>query len=411
MISLKLFFKQKMVQFLMIMFAGVLLISNLVLFTMSNVQYERETNRQINAFSEMVVHLLTMESTDTAITYMEHYNHIQGIDIAFYNTTGNLVYETSDHVAMDFSINLADSESNPLGTVYYDDQNSNLGNDLTMGLLIMNGFSILIFLVFLKLLYSYLNNWYKLIETDLESIGTDTPSFYFQDIESVSLRLKESMETLERLKEYQKEYVKMLAHDIKTPLTVIKAYLEGVKLGRVEFDETVLEEMMNEVDEIERMIPKFMTQNIDSTQKHQNIGDIIETIINRLLEVFQTKHIQIKQSIDDYMMTVSYLDITRVVEHLLFNAYYYNKERGMIEIELNSKTKILLIRDSGIGMSDETLNKIRKGPYRADMAKQFNQKGSGIGLQVVFEILQRLELEMEIDSTIDEGTTFTIHLP
>ena len=411
MISLKLFFKQKMAQFLMIMFAGVLLISNIALFTMSNVQYERETNRQIDAFSKMVVHLLTMESTDTAITYMEHYNHIQGIEIAFYDTTGNLVYETSNQVSRDYAIFLTDSDSNPLGTIYYDDENSKLGNDLTLGLLIMNGFSILIFLVFLKLLYSYLNNWYKLMERDFDSIGTDQNEFHFQDIEAISLRLQESLKTMERLKEYQKEYVKMLAHDIKTPLTVIKAYLEGVQLGRVELDEAVLEELMNEVDEIERMIPKFMTQNIDSTPKKQNIAEIIKTIINRLQEVFQTKHIQIQESIDDYMMTVSYLDITRVVEHLLFNAYYYNKEHGTIAVTLNRQEKRLEIKDSGIGMSDKTLEEIKKGPYRGDYAKKMNQKGSGIGLQIVFEILQRLELKMEIDSIVGEGTTFIIHLP
>lgn len=399
-----------MAQFLMIMFAGILVISNIAMFTMYTVQYNRELTRQKDGFEAMIVHLITMESYDTAITYVEHYYHTQGIQITFFDSQGNLLYESSPNVPNDNVITLKDTSGNLLGTVYYNDKESYLGSELTSGLLIMNGFSILVFIFFLRFLYGYLNRWYKMIQMDFEQVGIEKNDFNFEDIQAISKRLKESIDTETRLKEYQKEYVKILAHDIKTPLTVIKAYLEGVKLGRIKLDESVLDEMLNEVNEIEKMIPKFMTQNIDSTVKYQNISLIIRTIANRLKDVFATKEINVLTNIDDYMMEVSYLDISRITEHLLFNAYYYNHENGNIEIKLNAKKKTLSIKDDGIGMDADTINKIKSGPYRSDKATRLHQKGSGIGLQIVFEVIQRLDLKLDIISVPEKGTEFIIKL-
>ena len=98
MIRLKQFFRQKMVQVLMILFAGVLLLSNVVLYTVYSVQFERESSRQQSSFTEMMVHLLTMEDQETAITYIEHYYHIHGIEIGFYDTNYQLIYETSNNL-------------------------------------------------------------------------------------------------------------------------------------------------------------------------------------------------------------------------------------------------------------------------------------------------------------------------
>ena len=394
----------------MILFAGVLLVSNIVIFTMSQVQYEREIARQQTGFEEMMVHLITMEDIDTAITYIEHFNHTQGIDIAFYDPDGILLYETSDQVDMSDPLVLTDGDGLILGTIYYDDQDSFLGTELTLGLIMMNGFSILIFLLFLKLLYSYLNSWYGLMQKDFAKAGMEDEGFQFKDIETVSRRLKQSLDTEKRLKEYQKEYVKMLAHDIKTPLTVIKAYLEGVKLNRIEMNDEIMDDLLMEVDEIEHMIPRFMNDNIESTPTRQNIKEVIQNIINRLSEVFQTRGISVKSKLDDYELTISYLDISRIVEHLLFNAFYYNKQNGLIEITLDSTNKKLIVRDTGIGMDKETLDKVKSGNYRALKAQELNRKGSGFGLQIVFEIVTRLGFDMDIQSEIDSGTTVTISL-
>ncbi len=410
MISLKTFFRQKMAIFFMVLFATVLLIANLAVFALSSVQYQRQIDREQEAFKTMMVHFLTMEDTETAITYIEHYNHVNGIDIAFYNDEGALLYTTADGVSEDNVLILEDGDGTLLGTVFYDDQQSYFAGDLTWGLLIMNGFSIIIFLVFLKILYGYLNGWHRFLREDFSRLGKDSDEFHFTDLRDTSIRLKESIEKEKRLREYHKEYVKMLAHDIKTPLTVIKANIEGIKLNRIEAHDDVWDEMLEEIDALEAMVPKFMTNSIESTPKRQNISPIIKSIIARLNEVFETKHITVKTELDDFEMKVSYMDISRIVEHVLMNAFYYNHDYGSIEVTLNAKEKILSVHDTGIGMDQDTIKKVKKKSYRSSAAKTMNQQGSGMGLQIVFEIIKRLGMTIDFDSKPKKGTTVMIDL-
>lgn len=408
MISLRTFFRQKMAQFLIILFAGILLLSNIVIFTMSTIQYNRELDRQQQAFEEMLVHLLTMEGTDTAITYIEHYYHTQGIEVALYDPNHDLIYETSSNIDPTNQITLEDFDNQIIGTVYFDDQESVLGSDLTIGLLLLNGFSFLVFFVYLKFIYSYLNNMYGLVQKDFDQIGMDEDDFNFEDTFSISTRLREAIDTETRLKEYQKEYVRMLAHDIKTPLTVIKAYLEGVQLKRIDLDEDILKEMLFEVDEIERMIPKFITENIESTKSKHDVSKVVHSTLRRLNEVFQTRKIKVVPQIDDFSIEISYVDLSRIVEHLLFNAFYYNKEGGTITVTLCAKDRTLIVEDTGIGMDQETLQHLQEGGYRSEQAKRLNQKGSGLGMQIIYEIIHRNQFDIGIQSVLDQGTIVTV---
>ncbi|MDA3932060.1 MAG: HAMP domain-containing sensor histidine kinase [Tenericutes bacterium] len=409
MISFKTLFKQRTVKFFVILFASILLLSNVALYGVSNYQYIREHERKFNAYQEMMVHLITMEDESIAMTYTEHYYHTQGIRISYYDESNNLLYETPDEPLINETYDLFDDQGNVIGRIVYDDQNSILGKELSYGLLILNGFSIILFLVFLRLLYWYLNNSYHLLEKDFEILGKKSKGFNFSDLESISGKMLELIESEKRIRAYQKEYVRILAHDIKTPLTVIKAYLEGIQLNKLEFNEAINEDMVQEVEQIEKMIPKFMTQNPDFTSTKQNIKPIIESINKRLKEVFKTKDIKVRQQLDDYETDISYLDISRIVENLLFNAFYYTYQGGSINIELNIARHTLMFKDTGIGMDHETIDLIKKGPYRSEKAFELHQKGSGMGLQIVFEIVERLGYEIDIYSEIGSGTEITIH--
>ncbi|QWC00506.1 HAMP domain-containing histidine kinase [Mycoplasmatota bacterium] len=409
MISFKTFFKQRTVKFFVILFASILLFSNIALYGVSNYQYTREYEREMNAYQEMMEHLITMEDESMAITYTEHYYHTQGIRIAYYNEDDQLLYETPVAPSLNEAFALYDEDGNIIGSVVYDDQSSILGKELSYGLLILNGLSIILFLVFLRLLYWYLNHSYQLLESDFEILGKKSQGFNFSDLEIISEKMIELIESEKRIRAYQKEYVKILAHDIKTPLTVIKAYLEGIQLNKLEFSEAINQDMVQEVEQIEKMIPKFMTQNPDFTSTKQNIKPIIESITKRLKEVFKTKDIKVNQSLDDFDLNIAYIDISRIVENLLFNAFYYTKEGQSIQIKLSKENHALFFKDSGIGMDQETIELIKKGPYRSKKAFELHEKGSGMGLQIVFEIIDRLGYDIDIQSQKGKGTQITIY--
>jgi len=408
MTSFKTFFKKRSVKFFLIIFAATLLVSNLSVYTLSNNQYEIESKRQLNAYQEMMVHLLTMESEEIAIIYTEHFYHTQNIRIAYYDNQDNLIYVTTELPDEDTRIYLYDESENLIGSIVYDDNNSYYGNELTKGLIILNGISLLLFLIFLRVLFWYLNSWYKLLEKDLALIGEKSENFNFTDLEAVSKRMKTLIESEKRIREYQREYVKILAHDIKTPLTVIKAYLEGIALGKIEFDETVIKDLLQETNNIETMIPRLITQNPNYQSSNQNIKPLIQDITARLQEVFQTKNIIFNQELEDVFLEVSQVDITRIIENLLFNAYYYNHDLGSISLKLTNEPKSLIIKDNGIGMSQETITAIKKAPYRSKEAYKYHKQGSGMGLQIVFDIAKRLNYEIIINSAENQGTEVII---
>lgn len=408
MISFKDFFKNKSVKFFLIVFAVVIVITNISVYTISNVQYERESKRQLDAYQEMMEHLITMESEEVALIYTEHFYHTQGVAITLYDGLGNIIYETPIKADMEELNYLYDSNENIIGSFYFDDNSSYLGSELTTGLIIINFISVLLFFAFLKILIWYLNSWYSLLDKDMGYIGEKDRDFNFSDLERVNKRMNELIDSEKRIREFQKEYVKFLAHDIKTPLTVIKAYLEGIKFEKLEMNDLVIKDMLKEIDEVEKLIPKLISNGSVQEKQKLNLAVFISDITKRLEELFMSKNISFELEVLDFELEISEIDITRIIENLLFNSFYYSKESTKISIKLDPYKRELVIRDQGYGMDKETLDLIRKGPYRAKEAFKHYQKGSGMGLQIVFEIIERLGYNLSINSEINQGTEVRI---
>ncbi|MDP3130950.1 MAG: ATP-binding protein, partial [Bacillota bacterium] len=124
----------------------------------------------------------------------------------------------------------------------------------------------------------------------------------------------------------------------------------------------------------------------------------------KLNEVFQTKRMTLDLSIDALELTIASADVIRILEHLVFNAFYYSKPDGVIRVTLDADVKRLTVEDTGIGMSGETIARIHAGTHRGDDAMAYNQKGSGVGFQIVFEIAARIGAAVDIESVLGTGT-------
>lgn len=149
----------------------MIIITNVSIYTISNIQYERESKRQLSAYQSMMEHLITMEGQDVAIIYTEHFYHTQKITIKLFDESNNLLYETPIKPEQDTLYYLYDVNEFVIGSFYFDDNRSYLGNELTTGLIIINMISLVLFLIFLRSLLWYLNSWYLLLENDLGNIG------------------------------------------------------------------------------------------------------------------------------------------------------------------------------------------------------------------------------------------------
>ena len=409
MTNFNLFFRQKMNRFISIFFASLLLIANIGLFVSSSIQYNREIERQTTSFVEMMEHLITIEDTETALIYIEHYDHTHGVDLIYYDELGNVLYQSDSISTSPSIIDLYNDNEVLIGSISIDFQSSLLGQEFTFGLIAFNLFSFMLFIGGLLIMNRYLNHQYQTVKDDMNRIGDENQEFKFEDISSINRRYIKALSAEKEIKNLQEHYVKVLAHDVKTPLTVMKAYLEGILTKRIDFNEEINKDLLDEIKNIEKIIPQLMVSNIEDVAKNQNIAIPIRKHIERLQETFKSKDIAIKHQLEDLDVFISTADLLRIVEHLMFNAFYYSEKKIVIQIGLSNKEKKLWIKDQGIGMTKETIELINQGNYRSKEAILYHQTGSGVGLQIVKEIVKKINANLLIDSIYGQGTEISIY--
>lgn len=402
------FFKQKMVRFFALLFAFMIIIGNLGFYIIAKVQFDREVERQNSAFLTMVSHLLSMEDTQTALVYLEHYDHTHGVRIAFWNEDDELLFESEDAPTSVEIFLLYDLEQQYLGKVAIDNQSSFFGQDITFGLIIYNGLTLILFFVGFWILRNHLDKQYDILKNDMDTVGNEDSTFAFSDIESINERYIKALKTETELKAIQSHYVKVLAHDIKTPLTVMKAYVEGIQSNRLEYNQDIENVLLDEILEIEKLVPQFIATDLNQLAIKQNVSPIIKNHLEKLTSVFKTKSIELVYDLEDLELQIASADVVRLIEHLTFNAFYYSNPKTVIKVIINAKNKTISVNDQGIGMSQDTINKLSVGPYRSENSIKYHQKGSGIGLQIVKDIMHKYHGCIRIESTLGVGSTVTL---
>jgi len=408
MISFKEFFRTRMARSFTLLFAAMLLLANLTVYLVSGIQYSLQTERQEASFVEMMRHLAEWEDEATVVAFLEHYGHTHGVDIRYVDDLGNLVYATEAFPEGVDPIAIVSSEGTPLGTLSIGYRQSLYGSELVWGLVFVNGVSAILFVTALMLLRRYLDRQYAILDEDMARIGIKDAEFRFRDIAAVNVRYTAALAAEEELKTIQAHYVRLLAHDVKTPLTVMKTYLDGIRSGRIVFDDEVNAELIAQIAEIEKTVPQFIEQDLRQVSIRQNVTPVVREHLARLGEVFRTKSMNVLVRGTDMTLDIAAADLIRILEHLVFNAFYYSEPGGTIEVRIDAALKRMTVSDTGIGMSAETLDAIRAGSHRAQEASRYNQKGSGVGLQIVFEIAARIGAKIEIESEPGKGTTVTV---
>jgi len=228
------------------------------------------------------------------------------------------------------------------------------------------------------------------------------------------------------LTEKKLEFFTNISHDLKTPLTLIDAPVSDLLQS-----ENLNQEQVNKLSLIRRnskRLYSLITDLLDFrklTQKHYTLA-VKETDIHNLLEgiynVFQeeckNKSISLERSVRKGL--TSYADaekIEKIVWNLLSNAIKFTNEGGAIYLSAKEKntegeTKIeLVVKDNGIGISEEDRNKIFDRFFKVQDPDTMNKQGTGIGLSIVKELVELHHGKIRFDSELGSGTTFTVTIP
>lgn len=234
-------------------------------------------------------------------------------------------------------------------------------------------------------------------------------SYHFQDLESLHDHYQKQIDAQSKLKHVYTSHIRSLTHDVKTPLTAAKIYVDGMLHDRIDLDKAHLESINQELKEIEGMLPKFIEMDADKLPYLMDVAGFIQRYVRRHQHIFEAKQMEVVLRLESFETYISELDLNRVIEHLVLNSYYYSEIGQKIYIETKADSKTLVVRDEGMGMSKETIDQMLKGPYRSIEAQKKYAKGSGMGYQILKDIFKRHKIDYQIDSVVGEGTTVTIH--
>lgn len=234
-------------------------------------------------------------------------------------------------------------------------------------------------------------------------------------VESIN-HLAASLETLEKLR---KRLTEDVAHELRTPITIVQSYLEAMSEGVWEPSSERLNSCYEEVQRIGKLVGDLekLAKIESSNLKLEKIKIDLYELIEKTAHSFQSEAVNKGQEIRvegiHSEILVDQDRMKQVVVNMISNAIKYSKEGGTITLSVFETKDIagFFIQDMGIGIPQEELPYIFERFYRADKSRNRSTGGSGIGLTIVKSIIEAHGGKVKVESSIGEGSKFTVYLP
>lgn len=197
-------------------------------------------------------------------------------------------------------------------------------------------------------------------------------------------------------------FIKDTTHELNTPISAILMSSESKnptekQIERIKISAKRVSEIYNDLTYL-FLEDKETIKNI----QNYNLKDLIDEQLQYLELIASKKRIIINKDIKNYFYKIDKDDFIRIFNNLISNAIKYNKISGQIDIIL--KDNQLKVIDNGIGISKEKIKDIYNRYYRATN----EQGGFGIGLNIVNHLCTKYKIKIEVESKLDNGTTFTL---
>ncbi|MBO5199359.1 MAG: HAMP domain-containing histidine kinase [Lachnospiraceae bacterium] len=241
-----------------------------------------------------------------------------------------------------------------------------------------------------------------------------------EDFEEMRIHLKELIEVRMQYEKDMRDMLSNISHDLKTPLTAIKGYSEGLLDGVADSPEkqekyiriiyTKANDMSALVDELS-MYAKLDRNTISYEFENINVRGYFEDCVDEISLDLEMKNIELtcQSELEPSVCVVADAEqIKRVINNVVNNAVkYMDKEKGQIQIRLKELGNFVQIEieDNGAGISEKDLPNIFERFYRADTSRNSKKGGSGLGLAIAKKIITEHGGEIWATSTEGKGTT------
>ena len=230
---------------------------------------------------------------------------------------------------------------------------------------------------------------------------------------------------IRRLENVRREFVANVSHEIKTPITAIKGFVETLRDGAVknpEDAERFLGIIENHAERLEAIIEDLLSlSRIEREAERGKIALVegrVQDVVQMAVQVCEmsarAKEIKIKCSCDkDIVSKINAPLLEQAIVNLLDNAIKYSAVGSTIRVEASQTAEEIKIdvRDQGCGIEEEHLPRLFERFYRVDKARSRQLGGTGLGLAIVKHITQAHGGQVSVESVPGKGSTFSIRLP
>ena len=245
-----------------------------------------------------------------------------------------------------------------------------------------------------------------------------------QDVENWAQNQLQEIERLRELERYRKDFVGNVSHELKTPIFNIQGYILTLLEGGLE-DPSINKLYLTRTEKsIDRMIS--IVEDLESINKLEtgelkpqfSIFDIVK-IVEDVIEMEQrlAKERKIWLTFTDkpdkpLMVKADKKRIIEVLTNLVVNGLKYGKKNGFVKVGFyDFDDKIMIeVTDNGIGIDKKDLSRVFERFFRVDKSRSREQGGTGLGLSIVKHIIEAHNQTINVQSVLNEGTTFTFTL-
>jgi len=216
------------------------------------------------------------------------------------------------------------------------------------------------------------------------------------------------------------QFVANVTHELKTPLTSIKGFAETLRYTDNDEDKIKFINIINdEAERLTRLINDILTlSKIENNEivimKSINVNSTLKEICYIMNKTAQIKNIELELNLSYDPHIIGNKDrFEQMVINLIDNAIKYSEVNSKVTVSscVDKDYSIISIRDSGVGISKEHLNRIFERFYTADKARSRAEGGTGLGLAIVKHILINFKGKIEVKSTPSKGSTFILKIP
>ena len=230
--------------------------------------------------------------------------------------------------------------------------------------------------------------------------------------------------SLRQLETMRRDFVANVSHELKTPLSSIKAYSETLRLGaledpvnRLRFVERI-EEQANRLSDL--ILDLIRLARIESGMGAFEVRDIsLSQIAQQRIQAFRVQAekrsltLELEETLPAIMVRCDEEGLATIFDNLISNAVRYTPEGGQVIVRCSSDGMMGIIEviDNGQGIAPEHQERIFERFYRVDKARSSDLGGTGLGLSIVKHFAQSFSGQVSVSSRLGKGTTFTVRLP